>query len=222
MGFFDSLRQILQAERDDRGDRGDPRLADTGGLDDNLVNETTHQEYPDGKVVAANPYRKAAPPYTVDYDRDQWRKKLKRILERLPASQVEWPDLMTEAGALNLDNAWGILRCVIDACMKQPPGKYLIMKDPNKPVMRLYSLPEGTFEEPRMDVDRLSFYEVLKVSETASADEIKRSYKKQILVHHPDKNATDKEGSTRRFARIQEAYEVCSSWSSIPRSSPVL
>uniref|UniRef100_A0A914VR58 Eukaryotic translation initiation factor 3 subunit D n=1 Tax=Plectus sambesii TaxID=2011161 RepID=A0A914VR58_9BILA len=47
---------------------------------------------------------------------------------------------------LNLDNAWGILRCVIDACMKQPPGKYLIMKDPNKAVMRLYTLPEGTFD----------------------------------------------------------------------------
>ncbi len=33
---------------------------------------------------------------------------------------------------LNLDNAWGILRCIIDACMKQPKGKYLLMKDPNK------------------------------------------------------------------------------------------
>jgi translation initiation factor 3 subunit D len=33
---------------------------------------------------------------------------------------------------LNMDNAWGILRCVIDLCMKQEDGKYLIMKDPNK------------------------------------------------------------------------------------------
>lgn len=33
---------------------------------------------------------------------------------------------------LNLDNAWGILRCIIDHCMKQPPGKYLLLKDPNK------------------------------------------------------------------------------------------
>lgn len=47
---------------------------------------------------------------------------------------------------LNLDNAWGILRCIIDHCMRQPPGKYLLLKDPNKPAVRLYSLPDGTFE----------------------------------------------------------------------------
>ncbi len=33
---------------------------------------------------------------------------------------------------LNMDNAWGILRCVIDQCLKMKDGKYLIMKDPNK------------------------------------------------------------------------------------------
>lgn len=30
--------------------------------------------------------------------------------------------------------------------MRQPPGKYLLMKDPVSPIIRLYSLPEGTFE----------------------------------------------------------------------------
>ncbi len=34
--------------------------------------------------------------------------------------------------SLNMDNAWGILRCVIDLCMKQEDGKYLILRDPNK------------------------------------------------------------------------------------------
>lgn len=46
---------------------------------------------------------------------------------------------------LSLPNAWGILRCIIDTCMKLPEGKYLILKDPNKPVVRIYSLPDGTF-----------------------------------------------------------------------------
>merc|ERR1719423_330903 len=47
---------------------------------------------------------------------------------------------------LNLDNAWGILRCIVDTCMKLKEGKYLIMKDPNKPVIRIYDIPDDTFE----------------------------------------------------------------------------
>ncbi|KAL7301045.1 hypothetical protein TKK_0006317 [Trichogramma kaykai] len=47
---------------------------------------------------------------------------------------------------LNMDNAWGILRCIIDTVMKQKDGKYLIMKDPNKPMIRLYDIPDNTFE----------------------------------------------------------------------------
>ncbi|XP_058872703.1 eukaryotic translation initiation factor 3 subunit D-like [Acipenser ruthenus] len=46
---------------------------------------------------------------------------------------------------LSMENAWGILRCVIDTCMKLEEGKYLILKDPNKQVIRAYSLPDGTF-----------------------------------------------------------------------------
>ena len=45
-----------------------------------------------------------------------------------------------------MDNAWGILRCIIDLCMKQKDGKYLIMKDPNKPMIRLYDIPDNTFD----------------------------------------------------------------------------
>lgn len=33
---------------------------------------------------------------------------------------------------LSMENAWGILRCVIDICRKLDEGKYLILKDPNK------------------------------------------------------------------------------------------
>merc|ERR1712212_1386808 len=54
---------------------------------------------------------------------------------------------------LNLDNAWGILRCIVDTCMKLKEGKYLIMKDPNKPVIRIYDIPDDTFESDDDDED---------------------------------------------------------------------
>ncbi|XP_059475944.1 eukaryotic translation initiation factor 3 subunit D isoform X1 [Neocloeon triangulifer] len=54
---------------------------------------------------------------------------------------------------LNMDNAWGILRCIIDICKSQPDGKYLIMKDPNKPMIRLYSVPDNAFESENDDLD---------------------------------------------------------------------
>ncbi len=47
---------------------------------------------------------------------------------------------------LSMDNAWGIVRCIIDLVRKQKDGKYLIVKDPNKPVIRLYDIPDNTFE----------------------------------------------------------------------------
>uniref|UniRef100_A0A646QEF9 Eukaryotic translation initiation factor 3 subunit D n=1 Tax=Hemiscolopendra marginata TaxID=943146 RepID=A0A646QEF9_9MYRI len=54
---------------------------------------------------------------------------------------------------LNMDNAWGILRCIIDMCMKLKDGKYLIMKDPNKPVIRLYDIPDNTFDSDEDDIE---------------------------------------------------------------------
>uniref|UniRef100_A0A8C9VMK0 Eukaryotic translation initiation factor 3 subunit D n=1 Tax=Scleropages formosus TaxID=113540 RepID=A0A8C9VMK0_SCLFO len=52
---------------------------------------------------------------------------------------------------LSMENAWGILRCVIDICRKLDEGKYLILKDPNKQVIRVYSLPDGTFSSEEED-----------------------------------------------------------------------
>merc|ERR1719410_2924046 len=47
---------------------------------------------------------------------------------------------------LNMDNAWGIVRCILDIIMKQKDGKYLIVKDPNKNMLRLYDIPDNTFD----------------------------------------------------------------------------
>lgn len=49
--------------------------------------------------------------------------------------------------ALNLNNGWGIVRTIVDMCLKMDEGKYVLVKDPNKSILRLYSVPEHTFEE---------------------------------------------------------------------------
>ncbi|KAJ0404347.1 hypothetical protein P43SY_001467 [Pythium insidiosum] len=49
--------------------------------------------------------------------------------------------------ALNQNNMWGIIKMLAELMLEQPEGKYVIMKDPNKPVVRIYSVPANTFEE---------------------------------------------------------------------------
>ena len=47
---------------------------------------------------------------------------------------------------LNANNAWGILKSIVDVCLQLDEGRYLLLKDPNKAVLRLYSVPAGTFD----------------------------------------------------------------------------
>jgi molecular chaperone DnaJ len=57
-------------------------------------------------------------------------------------------------------------------------------------------------------VHKRDYYEVLAVSKTASAEEIKSSYRKAALKWHPDRNPHDKKGAEERFREATEAYSV--------------
>jgi len=55
------------------------------------------------------------------------------------------------------------------------------------------------------------YYDILGVTKSASADEIKKAYRKQALEWHPDKHSgTDKEAAERKFKEINEAYQILS------------
>lgn len=52
------------------------------------------------------------------------------------------------------------------------------------------------------------YYEVLSITRTASAEEVKRAYRQAAMKYHPDRNKED--GAADRFKEASEAYEVLS------------
>ena len=49
------------------------------------------------------------------------------------------------------------------------------------------------------------YYDILGISKSASADDIKRAYRKLASEHHPDRGGDD-----AKFKEINEAYQVLS------------
>ncbi|MDP9347661.1 MAG: DnaJ domain-containing protein, partial [Gemmatimonadota bacterium] len=60
-----------------------------------------------------------------------------------------------------------------------------------------------------MPTESKDFYRLLGVAENASADEIKKAYRKLAKKYHPDANPNDA-AAAERFKEISEAYSVLS------------
>ena len=53
---------------------------------------------------------------------------------------------------LQLSNGWGIVRTIADMCLQREEGKYVLVKDPNKQILRLYEVPAGSFEDDAEEI----------------------------------------------------------------------
>lgn len=62
-------------------------------------------------------------------------------------------------------------------------------------------------EVPPMYRSKTVYYDILKVSPSATQAQIKTAYYKQSFIYHPDKNPGS-ETATQRFSEISEAYTV--------------
>uniref|UniRef100_A0AAX7W1Y4 DnaJ (Hsp40) homolog, subfamily C, member 30b n=1 Tax=Astatotilapia calliptera TaxID=8154 RepID=A0AAX7W1Y4_ASTCA len=62
-------------------------------------------------------------------------------------------------------------------------------------------------DAPLLHRSRTAYYDILKVSLSATQSQIKTAYYKQSFIYHPDKNPGSKE-ATQRFSDISEAYTV--------------
>lgn len=58
-------------------------------------------------------------------------------------------------------------------------------------------------------MSKRDYYEVLGIGKNASADDIKRAYRRMAMKYHPDKNPDDKQAEAK-FKECAEAYEVLS------------
>ncbi|MCA9587204.1 MAG: molecular chaperone DnaJ [Myxococcales bacterium] len=57
--------------------------------------------------------------------------------------------------------------------------------------------------------EKRDYYEVLSIARDASADDVRKAYRREALKHHPDRNPGDADAEAR-FKEVNEAYQVLS------------
>lgn len=101
MGFFKALKRLLpHASHAHATDESRQRIRAAWGLDDD---DTTDEGRGADHASAAT---MTAGSVASIYDRAQWQKRLRKILDDLPDSQPQWHDLITDAHALQLEPDW--------------------------------------------------------------------------------------------------------------------
>ncbi|KAL7544417.1 hypothetical protein ACHAWF_007797 [Thalassiosira exigua] len=63
------------------------------------------------------------------------------------ATQTYRPADLAAQITLNQGTMWGHMRLFVKLLADEPEGKYVVMRDPNRAIVRLYQVPPGTFED---------------------------------------------------------------------------
>lgn len=79
--------------------------------------------------------------------------------------------------------------------------------DTVKPNFTTRSYSWSSEDAPLLHRSRTAYYEILKVSPSATQSQIKTAYYKQSFMYHPDKNPGSKE-AIQQFSHVSEAYTV--------------
>eukprot|EP00816_Leptocylindrus_hargravesii_P007427 CAMPEP_0196807278 /NCGR_PEP_ID=MMETSP1362-20130617/7237_1 /TAXON_ID=163516 /ORGANISM="Leptocylindrus danicus, Strain CCMP1856" /LENGTH=562 /DNA_ID=CAMNT_0042181123 /DNA_START=38 /DNA_END=1726 /DNA_ORIENTATION=- len=67
------------------------------------------------------------------------------------ATQFYKPKEFAQQTTLSVNSMWGIVKMLVEFFGGKDEGKYVIMRDPNKPILRIFSVPPSTFEEDDND-----------------------------------------------------------------------
>ncbi|KAL2484053.1 Eukaryotic translation initiation factor 3 subunit D [Forsythia ovata] len=87
---------------------------------------------------------------------------------------------------LNTSNMWGIVKSIVDLCMKLNEGKYVLVKDPSKPQVRIYEVPPDAFENDYVEEPLPEEEQVQPLAEDADDAEVNATAKdveeKEIII----------------------------------------